>query len=175
MDDIGNIGYILFFVFILIVNAIASANKRKQKQRQQQERERQRQNQPEAESGERTKSLEEVMRELFGDTRPSRKPEPPPEAQALPEAQEFVTDEDAQAVKQVEERQRRYANPLQEVMEATMNDPKRIAQRKADQEQLARIFSQAESHRDPSRRYVIDPRQAVIHSEILLKPRWREY
>jgi hypothetical protein len=178
MDDIGNIGYILFFVFLLIINAIASANRKKQKQRrQQQQQQRPQQQQPE-DTGGRTKSLEEVMREIFGETTP--KPEAPPRPREVlpPQPAEATvrkrtTSEEAEAM-EMRDIQEKYANPLQEVMMRSISDPAAAARRKADQEQLQKIFAQRPEPLQP-RHVHINARQAVIYSEILMKPRWKEY
>jgi hypothetical protein len=176
MDEFGDIAYVLFFAFLLIVNATAAANKKRRKQQQQQQREREQQ--PPPESGERTKSLEEVMREIFGETTP--KPQPPqprrPEQTApVGEAttRRRTTSEEIEA-REMAEIQEKFSNPLQEVM-ARVTDPKAMERRKADQEQLARIFAQKPKREEHKRRYRIDPEKAVLYSEILMKPRWQEY
>ena len=171
MDNIGEIGYILFFIFLIIINAIASAARRKKK-RQQQEQQRQSPTQrtaPEQGTGERTKSLEEVMRELFGETAPA-KPRPPAPAEPPVVTPAPGKEHVVRAPKREPER---YVNPLQEVMMRNMTDAQLASKRKAEVEELQRIFSKHE-HR-MRKGMDLNLRQAVIHSEILMKPRWKEF
>lgn len=185
MDNFGDFWYIIFFAFLLIVNAIAGANKRKKKQEQQR---RQREQQPGPEPGERTKSLEEVMRELFGE--PERKAEPPkappPQPKPLttrtrqvetPSAEaptrKRVTSEEIES-REIRDIESKFVNPLQEVMMRSMTSAETAAKRQADKAELERIFAHRPAAELRARHYRVDLRQAIIHHEIL-KPKWLQY